>query len=197
MREQLRLAYPTTGTDPSLIALRLIAFIAALSFSAPLSGCNRGLAPTQSSSLVQMGFGGTVKFVSPWPPSDSVQDLRVVAFYKYPPTNILTEVTNGQALVYPAIGATGLPKFVDSLSYEFNFDSTATFKYVAVALQYGSNVFQDWKVVGAYGYSHGAGQPDSVVVTQGSFVNGIDIDVDFKNTPPNPLGSVASPSVRH
>ena len=197
LKAQLRSAYLTTGTSNSLRALRLSISIAAFFFTALFAGCNGGLAPTQSSSAGQMGFGGTVRFVSAWPPSDSVQDLRVVAFYKYPPTNILTEVTNGQALVYPIIGAAGLPKFVDSLSYKFNLDSAAAFEYVAVALQYGSNVFQDWKVVGAYGYSHGVGQPDSVVVTPGSFVNGIDIDVDFKNTPPNPLGSLASPSVRH
>lgn len=163
-----------------------------------LAGCNRGLAPTQAStSVVQPGFGGTVRFISAWPPSDSVQDLRVVAFYNYPPTNIFTEVTGGQAEVYPAIGATGLSKFVDSLSYKFTLDSAATFRYVVVAMQYGSNILQDWKVVGAYGYSHGVGQPDSVVVPAGSFVNGIDIDVDFKNTPPTPFSGVSSASERN
>jgi hypothetical protein len=123
-----------------------------------------------------------------------VQDLRIVAFYGYPPTNIIGEVTSGQAKVYPGIGMTGLPKFVDSLSYDFTLDSAATFQYVVVAMQYGSNVFQDWKVVGAYGYSHGAGSPKTVVVPPNTFVNGIDIDVDFQNTPPTPSGSLASPA---
>ncbi len=158
-----------------------------------LSGCNGGLSPVQSSSNVQPGFGGTVRFVSPWPPADSVQDFRVVAFFNYPPSNIIAEVSSGQAKVYPAIGSSGPAKFVDSLSYAFYLDSSATFHYVAVALQYGPNVLQDWKVVGAYGYSHGVGRPDSVVVKAGEFVNGINIDVDFKNTPPNPLSSIASP----
>ena len=177
--------------------LGLSVLIAATLLSAVFVGCNRGLAPTQPSSSVQMGFGGTVRFVSAWPPSDSVFDVRVVAFSNYPPSNILTEVSSGQAKVYPALGANKVPLFADSLSYTFYLDSAATFRYVAVVIQNGSNYLQDWKVVGAYGYSHGAGQPDSVVVTPDSFVNGINIDVDFKNTPPNPLGSVASPSVRH
>ncbi len=197
MKEQLRPANTTTGASNSLRTQWLRNSITALYFAVLFAGCNRGLAPTQPSSSVQMGFGGTVRFVSAWPPSDSVFDVRVVAFSNYPPSNILTEVSSGQAKVYPALGANKVPLFVDSLSYTFYLDSAATFRYVAVVIQDGSNYLQDWKVVGAYGYSHGAGQPDSVVVTPGSFVNGINIDVDFKNTPPNPLGSVASPSVRH
>ena len=197
MKEQLRPANTTTGASNSLRTQWLRNSITALYFAVLFAGSNRGLAPTQPSSSVQMGFGGTVRFVSAWPPSDSVFDVRVVAFSNYPPSNILTEVSSGQAKVYPALGANKVPLFVDSLSYTFYLDSAATFRYVAVVIQNGSNYLQDWKVVGAYGYSHGAGQPDSVVVTPGSFVNGINIDVDFKNTPPNPLGSVASPSVRH
>ena len=160
-----------------------------------LSGCNQGLSPTQPSSSVKAGFGGTVRFVSAWPPADSVLNLRVVAFQNYPPANIVTEVLSGQALVYPQItNSTGLATFVDSLSFSFTLDSSAVFQYVAVAMQYGPNISQDWKVVGAYGYSHGAGSPKTVVVPPNTFVNGIDIDVDFKNTPPTPFSSIASPA---
>ncbi len=162
-----------------------------------LAGCNRGLAPLQTSPAVQPGFGGTIHFVSVWPQADSVQDLRVVAFYDYPPGNIFTEVTSGKAKVYPPIGSSGLSKFVDSLSYKFTLDSAGTFQYVVVAMQYGSNVLKDWKVVGAYGYSHGAGYPEPVTVPPDSFVNGIDLEVDFKNTPPTPLGGVAHPASRN
>ncbi len=162
-----------------------------------LSSCNRGLAPVQASSTVKPGFGGTIQFVSAWPPVDSVQDLRVVAFDNYPPTNIFGEVTSGQAKVYPAIGSKGLSKFVDSLSYKFDLDSAETFQYVVLAMQYGSNPLQDWKVVGAYGYSRGQGSPRPVTVPPDSFVNGIDIEVDFQNTPPTPLNGIASPAARH
>ncbi len=165
-----------------------------------LSGCNRGLSPTQASSSAITGFGGTVRFVSSWPhpPQDSVYDLRVVAFRDYPPQNILLEVSSGNAIVYPPTSTTGgLPKFVDSLSYDFTLDSASTFQYVVVAMRYGTNVFSDWKVVGAYGYSHGAGSPRSVVVQQGSFLNGIDIEVDFQNTPPTPFLGLAFPAARH
>jgi hypothetical protein len=168
-----------------------------LFFGLILSGCNRGLAPVQSSSTARPGFGGTVRFVSAWPPPDSVQDIRVVAFYNYPPTSIYNDVLTGKAKVYPALGTSGPSKFVDSLSYQFTFDSPATFQYVVVAMQYGSNVLQDWKVVGAYGYSHGAGSPKPVTVPADSFVNGINIDVDFQNTPPTPFVGSSSPAQRN
>lgn len=161
-----------------------------------LSGCNRGLSPTQASASVQMGFGGTIHFVSAWPPADSLYNLKVVAFRTYPPKNIITEITSGGAEVYPP-ALTSLPDSVDSVSYSFKLDSAAVFRYVAVALQYGSSIYQDWKVVGAYGYSHGVGQPDSVIVPSGSFINGIDINVDFKNTPPTPFVGAASSALRN
>lgn len=152
-----------------------------------LSGCTHGLEPP-TAPKVQPGFGGTVYFLSPWPhpPADSAYDMRIVAFYNYPPQNIIGEVLLGQAKVYPAIGGTALPLFVDSLSYVFDIDSSTTFRYVVVAMQYGPNLLSDWKVVGAYGLSHGIGDPDSVVITPDTFVNGINIYVDFKNPPPTP-----------
>jgi hypothetical protein len=180
---------------PSLLAC--LSLFLCFSCGSILEGCNRGLAPVQTSSTSRPGFGGTIRFVSAWPPPDSVQDLRVVAFDNYPPTNIFGEVTSGQAKVFPAIGSPGLTKFVDSLSYKFDLDSAETFQYVVVAMQYGSNALQDWKVVGAFGYSHGQGSPQPVTVPPNSFVNGIDLEVDFKNTPPTPLNGIASPAPRH
>ncbi len=196
----LPLPVPSSPGLPIASSPRLAVFLSlclCASCGLILSSCNRGLAPVQASSAVQPGFGGTIRFVSAWPPVDSVQDLRVVAFDNYPPTNIFGEVTSGQAKVYPAIGSTGLSKFVDSLSYKFDLDSAETFQYVVVAMQYGSNPLQDWKVVGAYGYSHGQGSPQPVTVPPNSFVNGIDIEVDFQNTPPTPLNGIASPAARH
>ncbi len=113
-------------------------------------------------------------------------DIRVVAFYNYPPQNIINEVLSGQAEIYPPIGAPAPTLFADSLTYSFVLKSSSTFRYVVVAMQYGANVSADWKVVGAYGYSNGVGNPDSVVVPENTFVNGINIDVDFENTPPTP-----------
>jgi hypothetical protein len=161
--------------------LRII-IIFIFSISTFLSGCSHGLEPPTT----QLGFGGTIYFVSPWPhpPTDSVYDIRVVAFYNYPPQNIINEVLAGEAKVYPPLVASAPTLFVDSLTYSFDLDSSSTFQYVAVAMQYDS-VLTDWKVVGAYGYKRGVGSPDSVVV-QNTFVNGINIDVDFKNTPPTP-----------
>ncbi|MCL5268309.1 MAG: hypothetical protein M1469_09435 [Bacteroidetes bacterium] len=157
-----------------------------LSFS--LSACTHGLEPIS----VQPGFSGTVRFISSWPPPDSIYDIRVVAFYHYPPQNIIGDVLSGNARVYPSIGTSAPTFFVDTLSYNFTLDSAAVFQYVVVAMQYGPNLLSDWKVVGAYGFSHGVGSPKAVVVKSNNFVNGIDIDVDFKNTPPTPGGASAS-----
>ncbi len=164
---------------------KLEILIGAFSLLIFLSGCNHGLAPLP----VQPGFGGTIKFVSTWPPQDSVYDIRVVAFYDYPPTNIIGEVESGSARVYPAISANPWPLFVNSLAYSFSLDSSSTFQYVAVALRYGANIFADWKVVGAYGYSHGVGEPKTVVIPPNTIINNIDIEVDFKNIPPTPLSA--------
>ncbi len=162
-----------------------ITIIFIFSVSIFLSGCSHGLEPP-AAPLTQTGFGGTVYFISSWPPADSVLDIRIVAFYNYPPQNIINEVLAGQAKVYPLLGASAPALFVDSLTYSFVLDSSSTFQYVVVAMEYGANISTDWKVVGAYGYSHGVGSPDSVVVPKNTFVNGINIDVDFKNTPPTP-----------
>lgn len=152
-------------------------------------GCTHGITPLS----VQPGFGGTIHFTSEWPPLDSVKDIRVVAFYHYPPIDIIGEILSGAAKVYPPIGSSALPLFVDSLGYRFETDP-ATFEYVVVALQYGPNLFSDWKVVGAYGYEHGVGKPKKVIIPEDTFVNGINIDVDFKNTPPTPFtnGNIAA-----
>lgn len=156
-----------------------------------LPGCSHGLEPLP----IQPGFGGTIRFVSDWPPQDSVYDIRVVAFYNYPPTNIIGEVESGNAKVYPAISASAWPLFVDSLTYSFILDSASTFQYVAVAMQYGANILSDWKVVGAYGYSHGIGAPKAVIIPPNTVINDIDIEVDFKNTPPTPVSaSIAAAS---
>jgi hypothetical protein len=149
-----------------------------------ISGCSHGLAPP-SAPQMQSGFGGTVYFTSPWP--DSVYDIRIVAFYDYPPRNIVNEILSGQAKVYPPINGTPFQLPVDSVTYLFSLDSASTFQYVAVAMRFGQNLYTDWKVVGAYGYSHGVGSPKSVVVPEGVFVNGINIYVDFQNSPPTPI----------
>ncbi|MGO9480239.1 MAG: hypothetical protein ACLP05_00465 [Candidatus Kryptoniota bacterium] len=160
------------------------------SLSSFISGCGHGLEPPPA-ELVQPGFGGTVYFENwPHPPADSVYDIRVVAFYNYPPQSIITAVLDGQVQVFPTIGIGTTPKlFVDSMSYSFKVASPTVFRYVAVAMEYGPNDEADWKAVGAYGYSHGVGAPDSVVIPPNTYVNGIDINVDFKNPPPNPLSA--------
>jgi len=164
-------------------------FIFGISFFA--LACSHGLEPPVTPA-VKPGFGGTVYF-SNWlhPPADSVYDIRVVAFYNYPPQDILSEVLSGKAKVYPPISGAAAQLFVDSLSYTFNLDSSATFQYVAVAMRDSLNLFlsSSWKVAGVYGDSLSVGVRKNVVVPANTFVNGINIYVDFKNPPPAPFNN--------
>jgi len=171
----------------TLLAIPVTLFSGVLLLAMTVGGCTHGLEPI----LEQPGFGGTIHFSSPWPP-DSFNNVRVVAFNNYPPQNIINEILGGLAKVYPPITGSGLQTPADSVSYSFTLDSATVFKYVAVVMQDGSNIYADWKVIGAYGYSHGAGSPDSVTIPSNTYVNGINIDVDFANTPPTPPGIVAS-----
>ncbi len=145
-------------------------------------GCDEGLAPDPVGTETP-GLGGVLTVVSAWPPADSVRDLRIVAFRKYPPADILTEVLGGTAL------------FSDPLEYQNNSQSwrivleglKGEFEYIVAAQQYGSNLFQDWRVVGVYTRSGDVNQPSSVDLGQGRYVGNIDIRVDFNNLPPQPF----------
>jgi hypothetical protein len=140
-----------------------------------LSACDHGLEPPPAT---KPGFGGRISYVGNWPPADSLVRLALVAFKDYPPTDIVDDVLSGRA-VYD----TALARNVDFQDYQF-FTDPATFKYVVVAQQYGSNLFSDWRVIGVYSDNPSQGTPKSVVVSPETFVSGIDITVDFDHPPP-------------
>jgi hypothetical protein len=112
-----------------------------------------------------------------------VRDLRVVVFRNYPPKDILSEVISGTAV------------FSDELPYgegEMTYIITAaelasTFEYVAVAQNYGDDVFQDWRVVGVHTVTGDVNAPTTIDLADGRFLREIDIDVDFYNLPPQPF----------
>lgn len=142
-------------------------------------GCDHGISPTSES--VEPGFGGTIRVISPWPPADSIRDLRVVAFRNYPPQNILVEVSSGNA-VFSDSTLTSREKIIPYKIQQSKV--TGTFQYVVLAQQYGSNVFTDWRAVGVYSPTNDPTKPGSITVPQNTFLPNIDITVDFTKLPP-------------
>jgi hypothetical protein len=151
-----------------------------------LSACDNGLSPLNEPS----GFAGTIHF-SNWPPADSVLDLRLVAFENFPndSSGILVALVTGKAVFYPA-GGSGLPPFTDAIAYQFTTQGTSLqvkeYAYVAVALQYGPNILNDWKPVGVYTNSPDTFDPAPVRVLLHRVTGEININVDFHHLPPKP-----------
>lgn len=149
-----------------------------------MAGCDEGLKPTMT---VQAGrFSGLITYQN-WPPRDSLVDLRLVAFRTFPPRDIVGEVLQGQAYVYPGLGDTALvPFFVDSLRYIVTVPS-GTYQYVIVAQRFGPDLYKDWRAVGQYVRDVHLTTPSSVDVAPDSTTNDIDINVDFLHPPPPPF----------
>jgi hypothetical protein len=150
-----------------------------------LPGCaDHGLSPSDSDSDKLPGFGGVIRVKSQLPPSDSLRDLRVVAFRNYPPLNIVLDVASKKAVFTD----TTIVIKGDISSYRIqNSDAIGEFKYVVVAQQFGPNIFTDWRVVGVYTTTMDVTKPSSISVPLGTFLSAIDIDVDFYNPPPQPF----------
>lgn len=163
-----------------------INWIIALPILLLLSRCDNGLDPNQAANNIAStpGFGGIVRIVSALPPPDSLRDLRVVAFRNYPPKDIVLEVATKQAVFTDST-----LNFKDKIiSYKIQqAEVTGEFKYVVVAQQYGTNILTDWRVVGVYTITSDVTKPASINIPAGTFLNNINMDVDFYNLPPQPF----------
>lgn len=148
---------------------------------AVFSGCDQGLAPEPPP---QYGIAGNIYFKN-WPPPDSVLDLRLVAFKNYPSGDIVSEVLQGKARFTSTLGPYG----ADTISYLLLLSPLppGIYEYIAVAQQFGSNLFRDWRPVGVYRNNTGdMTRPGSLFVPANQIVQGIDIKVDFRNPPQPP-----------
>jgi hypothetical protein len=151
-------------------------------FAFILSACNEGLAPPPPISKSYINGLVTYKNAkNKWPPTDSVKDIRVVAFKNYPPKNIIAELTSGDAFF-----TASMPKFVDTSSFSIEFTKPPLYiKYLVVAQQIGS--IMEWRAIGVYTISGDVTKPDSIYVIEGKSFNNIKINVDFDNLPPQPF----------
>jgi hypothetical protein len=146
--------------------------------------CNQGLAPSDPSSK-KTGISGTLTF-SNWPADSLLFDLRLVAFNNFPPEDIVTEVTEGEAIVYPPLAEGALPFYVDSINYQMELPP-GTIGYLVVANQYGTNFLNDWRAVGQYDTTQTDSLPTPIIIEAGKMLTGIDIDVDFDHLPIQPF----------
>jgi hypothetical protein len=153
-----------------------------------LLGCDKGISPSDTPE-VKPGFGGTITFVSPPPPRDSLIQLRIIAVPYYPIDTVV------ETLIQKIVQ--GVIPFSDTLQlssidsgktqrYEFII-SPGEYKYVAVVQQYGLLLYEEWRVISIYGFSQSTPFPRPVTVAVDKFQTGIDFIVDFKNLPPQPF----------
>ncbi len=169
-------------TRPATICLQL--FLACVSL-AGLS-CNEGLAPSGTPAQALGAFSGTIRFIN-WDSAGTVVDLRLVAFKTFPPNDILQEVIQGRAFVFPPLGAGQLvPVGTDSLVYTVML-SAGVYEYVAVAQQFGPDVMADWRPVGQYDPDSDPTVPTAIMVSTADTLADVNIMVDFDNLPPPPF----------
>jgi hypothetical protein len=146
--------------------------------------CDHGLAPTDPGSK-KTGISGRITFANQ--PADTARyDLRLVAFNNFPPADIITEVSQGEAVVYPAITEEGLPFDLDHVDYLMEL-SPGTIGYLVVAHQYGPSFMNDWQAVGQYDTMLADSLPTAIVIEPGKLLTDIDIEVDFNRLPIQPF----------
>lgn len=143
--------------------------------------CDQGLSP-ESKEPETTGVSGTVQFIN-WPPPnspppDSVFDIRLILFPNFPPADFADEIISGRAVVFPGLTDEKLPLPLDNLNYEIPL-APGTYEYFAVAHQYGSNLFNDWQVVGHYDTTLQDTLPTPIQITEGRMLRDINILANF------------------
>jgi len=106
-----------------------------------------------------------------------------VAFRKHPPTNIVEEALNNTLLFSDALTLNEDEQLYSVRKEDLN----GNFEYVVVAQQYGTNLLEDWRVVGVYTTSGDVEQHSQIDLGAGRYVDKVDIKVDFVNLPPQPF----------
>lgn len=154
-----------------------------------LSSCDGGLDPIAASKATDAkpSISGLITYKngpSAWPPADSIKDIRVVAFTRYPPPDIIAEVLGQKAFFTET-----MPVAVDSSSYRLELPSPmpTSIAAIVVAQQYGNDITKDWRVIGIYSATGDNTQPTPLDLTSTTVWKNINITVDFSNLPPQPF----------
>lgn len=145
--------------------------------------CDHGLSPSRTPAIT--GVQGVITYEDNWPPPDSLKQLRLIAFKKFPPQNIIVEVLTGEAIVYPPIDSSSLRYYVDREEYFLKLPPD-TFEYLVVAQQFGDDIFDDWRAVGQYDTDEDS-LPTPIILKKDTLLQNINIHVDFENLPIQPF----------
>ena len=166
----------------------LVLIFFALSFY--FISCDHGIEPKP---LENSGFSGTITFVSPWP--DSVKRSFLVVFEDPLLSDSDFTILNLKFL------SREIPLGVQR-HYFSSMDSayipatpgpfpSGTYSYVAV-VQQSTDVIslarKDWFVSGIYYANGDTTIPGKLIIPDSTFVENINITVDFNDPPPQPLG---------
>jgi len=149
--------------------------------------CDKGLSPYDVEQA-QTGISGTVYFKN-WPIQDSLYDIRVVVFRNYPPQDIVGEVITGRAIVFPGLSEPDTISFyIDSLTYSMQMEA-GLWEFLAVAQQFGPDLYNDWRVVGQYvePETEHDSLPSPITLQEGDFLSDLNIQVNFDSLPPQPF----------
>ncbi len=149
--------------------------------------CNGGLDPTALPPEARISGRLTIRGgASSLPPRDSLYDLRVVAFRTIPrDSSIIAAVLDGQAY-FTQTSVLDSSQYSIAIPFTEGTPEPLRLGYIAVAQQYGANVFGDWRVVGVYS-DDSLWTPKPVVLTRGEHRTDVDITIDFRNPPPQPF----------
>ncbi|MCS7083038.1 MAG: hypothetical protein N2561_06860 [Bacteroidetes bacterium] len=139
--------------------------------------CDHGISPPPPPEYG--AIRGSVRVRSPWPPRDSVRDLRFVAFRILPRDtadflNLNNFIYSPSLLSY--FGADSFAFFVDSVP-------AGLYLYSGIAQRFGPGLL-DWRPVGLYADDPAA--PKAFRVEGGLVRRDIQITVDFYRRPPFP-----------
>lgn len=154
---------------------------------------DHGIEPKPEPSELS-GFSGTVTFVGEW--SDSIKRAFVVVFQNPLLTPGDFTIQNLKFL------SREIPLGIQTYEYS-SLDSAfipptpgpfppGTYAYVAVAQQSTEEISlarKDWFVSGIYYANGDTTKPGTMVIPDSTFIENINIKVDFNNPPPQPPGS--------
>lgn len=169
-------------------------FIVLFLFSFAIISCDHGLAPPPKEKIEQ-GISGTIYYKGTFP--DSLKEHRLIAAKMYRKFRSMNEIMmlilsgSDSIHIYPSILQSSLSlQKEDSIKYRFVLPP-AEYKYIAVAQTTGE-VFDStkWKIVGVHSLDSITWDPRPVHIHSGSFVDSINITVDYNNPPPQPFDTV-------
>ena len=144
-----------------------------------LFACDGGLAPRDPEA--KSFLNGKIIFLNKSTP-DSIVAIRAAAFKKIPDSSIINDVLSGNAY----FNFESLPLDKDTVEFSFEVvDAPVKLHYIAAVMQYDTSLFSQ-KVVGVYTETGDKNKYSSLTIERGRTYN-IQIEVDFKNLPPNPF----------